>query len=324
MAAPPAEPLAVDYDTVHVAAADHRDALIDELVHRGSRVVATQDDLVFSADRPGPAAWAANTWLAPALYRVESIGAAAHCLKAIQRNWHAHPVGHHRRARLIAERLPTIRFRPLTFPSAPPSAPLGAWTLLSHDRLLASRHTTSAFADGAPAFVEDREGPPNRAYLKLWEALTLAGIQPGPGERCLDLGAAPGGWSWVLAALGARVLAVDRAALAPAVAANARIETRTGDAFSVRGADVGHIDWVCSDLIAYPERLLELARYWCDALPDANIILTVKCQGPVDADLIARFLAIPGARLRHLHANKHELTFFRLRDGGPSEAAGRM
>ena len=58
-------------------------------------------------------------------------------------------------------------------------------------------------------------GPPNRAYLKLWEALTLLGRRPGPGELCLDLGASPGGWTWVLAKLGARVIAVDKAPLDP-------------------------------------------------------------------------------------------------------------
>ena len=72
--------------------------------------------------------------------------------------------------------------------------------------------------------------PPNRAYLKLWEALTLAanmpdGRMPRPGELCLDLGSSPGGWSWVLQKLGARVISVDKAPLDPAdrIAARHRV-----------------------------------------------------------------------------------------------------
>ncbi|MBH02541.1 MAG: hypothetical protein CMP08_00145 [Xanthomonadales bacterium] len=317
---PPA-PLPIDYDTVHVVEAAHQAALVDELAHRGSRVVAIEGDLVMSAGRPGVAAWASNSWLAPAEYSLASINEAARTLKAIQRNWHGHHLAHFRRAELIAAKLPTIRFRPLAFPSMPPAAPLGAWSLVARDRMIVSPRCSRPFADGQPVFVEDRHGPPNRAYLKLWEALTLARHWPVAGQRCLDLGASPGGWSWVLAELGADVLAIDRAPLAPAIAHRANVHPQAGDAFAIDIDTTGPVDWVCSDLIAYPERLLALAHYWCRAAPRANVILTVKCQGTVDTDLIAAFYEIPGARLAHLSANKHELTFFRLADGGPAEAA---
>lgn len=313
-------PAPAAYDTVHVAAPDHIEALTDELAHRGSKVVARHEDLIFASGACGPAAWAANTWLTPTEYPIESIGAAARRLRALQRNWALHAVGDHRRCRLIAERLPTIRFRALSFPCTPPTAALGAWCLLDRHRLLASPTCSSPFADGVAVFEPDRDGPPNRAYLKLWEALTLARCRPGPGDHCLDLGASPGGWTWVLAGLGARVTAVDRAGLAPALAANPHITQRRGDAFALRAEDIGPVKWICSDLIAYPERLLALARYWASACPTAHIVLTVKCQGTVDAALIARFLEIPGAGLCHLSANKHELTFFRLPGGPPPEA----
>ena len=126
---------------------------------------------------------------------------------------------HHRRAALIQERLPHVSAKPVVFPAKAPSAPLGSWTLLSPDRMLAAARCSSPFANGEVAFVEDRTGPPNRAYLKLWEALVRLGRWPGPGERCLDLGASPGGWTWVLARLGATVVAVDKAPLDPKVAA---------------------------------------------------------------------------------------------------------
>ncbi len=76
--------------------------------------------------------------------------------------------------------------------------------------------------------IEDHIGPPSRAYLKLWEALVRFGRWPAPGDRCLDLGASPGGWTWVLAKLGANVTAVDKAPLAPAVAAMPGVTQRAG------------------------------------------------------------------------------------------------
>ena len=68
-------------------------------------------------------------------------------------------------------------------------------------------------------FLADlRVGPPNRAYRKLWEAFVVLGRFPERGDVAVDLGASPGGWSWLLAELGCRVVAVDKAPLDAAVA----------------------------------------------------------------------------------------------------------
>lgn len=316
--------LPISCDAVYLPAYEHRDALVESLAYRGCRVVDEIGGLVFVREASGPAAWAQNSWLAPAEYEIRSIGEVARLLRSIQRNWHLHSVSHHRRARLIADKLPPIRFKPLDFPAAVPSAPLGAFCLLDKHRLLASPVCSSAFVDGVPVFNEDRAGPPNRAYLKLWEALTLARGWPQARAFCLDLGASPSGWTWVLDRLGADILAMDRAGLTPALEASANVTSRQRDAFGLTLDDLDRRpDWVFSDIVAYPERLFELADYWCRACPGAGVILTVKCQGPVEADEVDRFLDIPNGRLLHLAANKHELTFFRLPEGGPLEAAHR-
>lgn len=313
--------LNIDYDTVHQIAAGFEQALRDELRYRGSVVTGQVESLLFSRGQPGPAAWAQNSWLAPREYAIDSIGAAARQLAAIQRNWYLHSVACHRRARLIADKLAPIRFKPRAFPATIPTAPLGVFCLLDRYCLLASPTCASPFANGLPDFVEDRQGPPNRAYLKLWEALTLARQQPGPGDFCLDLGAAPGGWSWVLAQLGADVLAVDRAQLVPELMQHQHVQLQTGDAFQWQLADLPRQpDWLVCDIIAYPQRLLELARYWATACPQTHIIMTIKFQGRADPALMSQFLQIPGSGLLHLSANKHELTFFRLAGGSPPEA----
>ena len=202
--------------------------------------------------------------------------------------------------------------KPLVFPAAAPSAPLGSWLLLDAGTILAASDCSSPFPNGEARFVEDREGPPNRAYLKLWEALTLIGRLPGPGDLCLDLGASPGGWSWVLAKLGARVIAVDKAPLAPSVVAMPGVEVRQASAFSMEPATLGPVDWPFSDVICYPTRLLSLIERWLAAGLARNLVCTIKFQGATDHATARRFAVIPGSRLMHLHHNKHELTWIRL------------
>src|SRR5690606_6937648 len=116
-----------------------------------------------------------------------SIGDAASALRAVQRNWVPYGDAHHRRMSLIAEKLPPIKTRSWPFPTPLPNAALGAYTLLSRDRLLFSPTRRSPFPHGEVVFAEDREGPPSRAYRKLWEAFTLLQQHPAPGERCVDM-----------------------------------------------------------------------------------------------------------------------------------------
>jgi 23S rRNA (cytidine2498-2'-O)-methyltransferase len=160
--------------------------------------------------------------------------------------------------------------------------------------------------------VEDREGPPNRAYLKLWEALTIAGRRPGPGSLCLDLGSSPGGWSWVLQGLGARVISVDKAPLEPSIAALPGIDFRRMSAFSLDPGTIGPVDWLFSDVICYPARLLRLVETWLASGLARNFICTLKFQGATDMETARRFAAIAGSRLVHLSHNKHELTWIKL------------
>jgi 23S rRNA (cytidine2498-2'-O)-methyltransferase len=274
--------------------------------------------LALSPNPPVQAAWSLNTWTAPGEMPVPSIGMAADALRAIQRNWGYLPFNNDSRASLITERLPRLRPKPLRFPCAAPTGHLGAWTMLGYDRMLVSPTQTSPFVNGEVSFEEDRTGPPSRAYLKLWEACMRAGVWPQPGETCLDLGAAPGGWSWAIASLGAHVTAVDRAPLEPAIAAMPGVTMRQESAFGIDPAGEQEVDWLFSDIIAYPARLLTLVQAWIASGRARRIICTLKFQGATDHESADGFAAIPGGRLLHLFHNKHELTFFWFRDGSPA------
>ncbi len=297
--------------TVYLAARGFEQDLKEELKVNGVRVREARERLVL-ADGFFPAAWAQNIWLEPCFLPVTSVGDAVRQLKARQRNWHLHSVNFHRRAALVEQRLPPVKIRLLHFGMAAPASPLGAWTLWDHDTLLLSARCSSPFPDGEVFFEEDRIHPPSRAYLKLWEVFTLLGRRPRAGELCLDLGSAPGGWTWVLASLGARVFSIDKSPLAPRIAAMKGVEHCLGSGFALEPRTVGRVDWLFSDMACYPERLLGLVHQWIESGAAANFVCTVKLQGRTDHAVVQKFRNIPGSAVMHLFCNKHELTWIRL------------
>ncbi|MBI4600980.1 MAG: hypothetical protein HY721_03380 [Planctomycetes bacterium] len=304
--------------TAYLAAEGFERQLIAEL----GDVEAVRGRLVLARGPRRRACWAQNVWLAPLRIPVGSIQDAARKLRSIQRNWAFCPVAHHRRAALVQELLPHVSAKPPQFPCLPPEAPLGSWALLERDLVLASPSCTSPFPNGVATFVEPRSGPPNRAYLKLWEALALLGCWPAPGERCLDAGSSPGGWAWALSRLGASVLCVDRAPLAPSVARLRGIEHRRASAFSVQPRESEPLDWILSDVVCYPERLWTWVERWLASGKCSRFVCTVKFQGTAHYGAIDRFAAVPGSRLVHLSHNKHELTWmFAASSRGPSSGS---
>ncbi len=254
--------------------------------------------------------WAHNIWQSPLLTPVSSISSASKILRSIQRNWAPFYQDHCRRMALIQEQLPKIPSGPQAFPLTMPTAPMGAWTLLEPGLMLHSADCSSPYPNGEIEFIEDKLGPPNRAYLKIWEALALCGALPDRNDTCLELGASPGGWTWVLGQYAGKVYAIDRAPLDPRVAAQKSIEFRAGNAFSATPRDYPDVTWLISDLICYPDKLLEFIQPWLDAPALKRMILTIKFQGQDTYGILDRFHQIAGSSIRHLRSNKHEVTFF--------------
>jgi 23S rRNA (cytidine2498-2'-O)-methyltransferase len=294
--------------TAYLAAKGYVDELAEEL----GAVDRSHGRLLIAPGPPRSAAWAANVWLDPQKIPVASISDAAAKLRAIQRNWAVYAPRLYRRASLIQEQLPKVSAKPLLFGAPTPTAPLGSWTLLDAGTLLAAARCTSPFPNGEAHFVENRSGPPSRAYLKLWEALTWIGCRPQPGEKCLDLGSSPGGWSWALQQMGANVVSVDKAGLAPEIARLPGIEHRFESAFALDPRAVGPLDWLFSDVVCYPTRLLALVERWLAAGTCRRFVCTIKFQGGTDHETARRFAAIPESQLRHLFHNKHELTWINI------------
>jgi 23S rRNA (cytidine2498-2'-O)-methyltransferase len=274
-----------------------------------------------------PVFWQRNTWFRPFRLEFDSISQAARHLQALQRHWAPVLSTCFRRGELIDSLLPPLSRKPRNFPWLLPDTPLGAWTLLDDHTLVGSAACSSPFPAGLIRFAEDREGPPSRAYLKLWESLVRCRRWPGPGERCLDAGASPGGWTWALARLGARVIAVDRAAPDPRVLAITdpdglpAVRYIKHDAFTLDPADIGPVDWVFCDVACYPTRLYAWVEKLLAAGLCENFVCTLKMQGEPDQATARRFAEIPGGRVLQLCYNKHELTWIKVGNGGPAPAA---
>ena len=78
--------------------------------------------------------------------------------------------------------------------------------------------------------------------------------------RAVDLGAAPGGWSWVLSRNGLLVSAVDNANMDPKALKNGLVTHIRADGFTYRPERT--VDWMVCDVIAGGPRVAKLVANW--------------------------------------------------------------
>jgi len=174
------------------------------------------------------------------------------------------------------------------------------------------RHLLSPFPNGAVPLASDKNAP-SRAFAKLVEAELRLGRRIGPGELCVDLGAAPGSWTYVAVGRGARVTAIDRSPLRDDLMNHAQVKFQQGDAFRFRPEEP--VDWLLCDVIAAPAPTAELLLQWLERKGCRHFVVTLKLKDEpgVDAlELLKRGLP-PLTReffLGRLCANKKELCAF--------------
>lgn len=293
--------------TVYVAKPEFLSVLSEEL----GDVSCVADDLVFSSHKKLDVCFAQDIWLEPQIVTFQSISEAVRILRQAGKFWYLHPISHIRRSRLIEEQLrklpPLLRHFPLE--SEIPS--IGAFSLLDNTTLIYSAKRHKKWPQGICYFIEDKINPPNRAYLKLWEALTLLGKYPKPGDKALDLGASPGGWTYVMHSLGASVTAVDKALLDPKIEQLPRVTSLQQSAFALDPAQLEQsYDWVLSDVACYPDRAYALIMKWIESEKAKQMIFTIKLQGKIELTTLKQFQKISNSFLTNMFYNKHEATFF--------------
>lgn len=269
------------------------------------------EDLVFSKHKNTNVCFAQDIWLEPQIVSFQSISEAVKILRQAGKFWYLHPISHVRRSRLIEEQLRQYSQLNRPFPIEEEIPELGAFSLLDQNTLVFSAKRLRKWPQGACYFIEDKVNPPNRAYLKLWEALTLLGHYPKEGDTALDLGASPGGWTYVMHSLGAKVTAVDKAELDPKIANLPNVTCLQQSAFAIEPSTLEQsYDWVLSDVACYPERAYALIMKWIASGKAKNMIFTIKLQGQIELDTMKKFQEIPDSHVTNMFYNKHEATFF--------------
>lgn len=282
-----------------------------ELSEELSDVSQVVEDLVFSSHKKLNVCFAQDIWLDPQIVKFESISEAVKILRQAGKFWYLHPLFHVRRSRLIEEQLRQYPSLTQHFPLRAEIPSIGGFSLLDKNTLVFSATRLKKWPQGRCYFIEDKVNPPNRAYLKLWEALTLWDKYPKAGDTALDLGASPGGWTYVLHSLGAHVTAVDKALLEPKIAALSQVSYLKQSAFAIDPMSLEHTyDWVLSDVACYPDRAYALIIKWIASGKAKQMIFTIKLQGTVDASVLKKFQEIPDSYMTNMFYNKHEATFF--------------
>jgi hypothetical protein len=192
-------------------------------------------------------------------------------------------------------------------------SPETAWlSAASAPRAYALRSLISSFPRGEVPLADDKSAP-SRAFTKLVESEQRLGRQIERGQTCVDLGASPGSWSYVAIQRGAHVIAVDRSELREDLMSNPRLRFETADAFKYKPPQT--VDWLVCDVIAAPQRSIDLLLEWLREKRMRNFIVTIKFKGHDEYPLLGLLKreAPPLCaefHLTRLCANKNEVCAF--------------
>ena len=123
----------------------------------------------------------------------------------------------------------------------------------------------SPWATGFPRLRQPPSAP-SRSTLKLEEAWLqlIPEAQRAsllkPFQKAVDLGAAPGGWTWQLVQRGMQVTAIDNGPMDKALMESGQVTHLREDAFAYKPPRP--VDWLVCDMVEKPARVAELMERW--------------------------------------------------------------
>lgn len=199
--------------------------------------------------------------------------------------------------------------------------------LLSFERVVIGASLASNRARYPSGIVRLRlpSSAPSRSALKLEEAWKVF-LPPGQeldylggGRQAVDLGAAPGGWTWQLVKQGMVVTAVDNGPMNPELMASGQVTHVQADGYSwkpKRG-----VDWMVCDIVDHPRRTTHMVVEWLTGKLCRYAIFNLKLpmKKRYDEWLICREILEAGlgqsemafrVKARHLYHDREEITCF--------------
>ena len=157
-------------------------------------------------------------------------------------------------------------------------------------------------ADAIMGIVRQSMPPeaPSRSTMKLAEAIEVFMDRSEQtrllrqGMTAVDLGAAPGGWTWQLVKRGIRVTAVDNGPMKGVLATHPLVQHLKQDGFKYTPRKA--VDWLVCDMVEKPSRVAELIGVWFAAGLCKHAIFNLKL--PMKQRLVALDSAFGGIRKR--------------------------
>ena len=179
---------------------------------------------------------------------------------------------------------------------------------------------SSPWPQGIPRLKFPRDAP-SRSTLKLDEAflVLLDDAERArwlkPGMSAVDLGAAPGGWTWQLVRRSLRVTAIDNGPMDAALLDSGLVTHLRADGF--RYEPKKPVDWLVCDMVEQPRRVAELIARWFAERRCRHAIfnLTLPMEKRYDETksclaIVAAALAGGDLRARQLYHDREEITVF--------------
>jgi len=141
---------------------------------------------------------------------------------------------------------------------------------------------------------------PSRSTMKLAEAIEVFMDRSEQtrllrqGMQAVDLGAAPGGWTWQLVKRGIRVTAVDNGPMKGALINHPLVQHLKQDGFKY--APRKAVDWLVCDMVEKPSKVATLIGEWFAASWCKHAIFNLKL--PMKQRVVALDSALGGIRKR--------------------------
>jgi 23S rRNA (cytidine2498-2'-O)-methyltransferase len=180
---------------------------------------------------------------------------------------------------------------------------------------------SAPWPQGIPRLKFPRAAP-SRSTLKLDEAFLVLldeGERAGwlkPGMTAVDLGAAPGGWTWQFVRRSMRVTAVDNGPMDRALMDSGLVAHLREDGFRFRPKKP--VDWLVCDMVEQPRRIAELisrwlAQGWCRRAI-FNLKLPMKKRYEETQRCLDQVRTVAhDVRARQLYHDREEITAFAQR-----------